>query len=179
LEEKHGNLWDSKPQVGETIISLRRGLPDLLALGDRGEALPLFGTDDKLRAFVRAHPSLQAQGCQSVEAALLGANLFEVAELISPAVEAGRAELVVFDPVLDANEVWIGQSLSWPAESFCGFMRGVMDIARRKEGVPEGQIPSSKAINKAYCWYTWRMLAYVYGPSRIYRELKQILGLKD
>ncbi len=166
----------ANPQVGETIISLRRGLPDLLALGDRGEALPLFGTDDKLRAFVRAHPSLQAQGCQSVETALLGANLFEVAELISPAVEAGRAELVVFDPVLDANGMWIGQSLSWPAESFCGFMLVVMDIARRKEGVPANRQPSLKALQKAFIWYVLRIVMYRFGLLQHLNCLTRYLG---
>jgi hypothetical protein len=166
----------------EQTIRLGEGLPDLLALGHQDEVLPVFGVEAKLRAFVHAHRTLKADGTESLETVLLGDTYFDVAGIISSAVKAGEIETIVFDPVLDADGTWIGETLNWPAEKFCDqmltFCPVVMDIARRQEGIPEDEIPSPEAINKAYCWYTWRMLAYVHGPSRIYKELKQILGLK-
>ncbi len=168
--------------VGQTI-HLGEGLPDLVALGHQGKMLAVFGVEAKLRAFVSAHPSLEADGSESFQTALLGDTYFDVAEKISAAVEAGEVETVVFDPVLDADGEWVSEAFEWPAEKFCDemltFRPVVMGIARRQEGIPEEQLPSSEAINKAYCWYMWRMMAYVHGPSRIYSELKQILGLKD
>ncbi|PLS87076.1 MAG: hypothetical protein CYG60_03845 [Actinobacteria bacterium] len=165
-------------------IRLGEGLPDLLGLGHREEVvLPVFGVEAKLRAFVRAHPSLEADDSESFQTALLGDTYFDLAEKISAAVEAGEIETVVFDPVLSADGEWVSEAFEWPAEKFCDqmltFRPVVMDIARRQEDIPEEQLPSSEAINKAYDWYMGRMLAYVYGPSRIYSELKQILGLKD
>lgn len=165
------------------IVRLGEGLPDLLALGHRGEVLPVFGVEAKLRAFVSAHPALTAIGSKSVETALLGDTYFDVAEKISAVVEAGEVETMVFDPVLDADSTWIGETLSYPAKKFCDemltFRPIVMDIARRREGIPADYEPSPEAINKAYCWYVWRMIAYVHGPSRVISEFRQILGLKD
>ncbi len=163
-------------------VRLGEGLPDLLVLGYRGEILPVFGPEAKLRAFGHAHPALKAVGSGSFKPALLGDTYFDVADKISAVVEAGEVELIVFDPVLDADGRWVSEAFEWPAEKFCAdmltFRPVVMDIARRQKGIPDDQLPSPKAVNEAYCWYTWRMLAYVHGPSRIYSELKQILGLK-
>ncbi len=169
--------------VGQTI-RLGEGLPDLLTLGHREEVvLPVFGVDARLRAFVSAHPALEAGGSEFFEPALLGNTYFDVAEKISAAVEAGEIETVVFDPVLDVDGAWADEAFAQPAGDFCDHILTVrpvvMDIARRQEGMSEEQLPSSEAINKAYCRYMWRMMAYVHGPSRIYSELKQILGLKD
>jgi hypothetical protein len=159
---------------------LGEGMPKLLALGDQ-KVLPVFGVDAKLRAFVGVHRALEAAGTEAFEPVLLGETYFDVAEKISAAVEAGEVELVVFDPVLHA-EGWVSEAFEWPAENFCdemlNFRSAVMDIARRQEDISEDQLPSPEAIDKAYCWYVWRMLAYVYGPSRIYSKVKQILGLK-
>ncbi len=167
--------------AGQTI-RLGEGLPDLLILGHRGKILPVFGAEAKLRAFGHAHHALKADDSESFEAALLGDTYFDVAEKISAVVEAGEVELIVFDPVLDADGRWVSEAFEWPAEKFCDdmltFRPVVMNIARRQEGIPEDQLPSPEAINKAYSWYMWRMLAYVYGPSRIYSKVKQILGLK-
>jgi hypothetical protein len=168
--------------MGQTV-RLGEGLPDLLTLGHRGEILPVFGVEAKLRAFGHAHHALKADNSESFEAALLGDTYFDVAEKISAVVEAGEVELIVFDPVLNTDGTWVREAFEWSAKKFCDkmltFRPVVMDIARRKEGIPEDQLPSPEAVNEAYCWYTWRMLAYVHGPSRIYSELKQILGLKD
>ncbi len=162
---------------------LGEGMPKLLTLGHQGKVLPVFGVHAKLRAFADAHCALDTGSSAFFETALLGDTYFGVAEKISAAVEAGQIETVVFDPVLDVDGKWVSEAFEWPAENFCDemltFRPVVMDIARRQEGIPEEQLPSSEAINKAYCWYMWRMMAYVHGPSRIYSELKQILGLKD
>lgn len=162
---------------------LGEGMPKLLTLGHQGKVLPVFGVDARLRAFVSAHPALKAGGPDSFEPALLGNNYFDVAERISAAVEAGEVETVVFDPVLDVDGEWVSEAFNQPAEDFCDQMLTirpvVMDIARRKEGIPADCEPSPEAVKEAYCWYTWRMLAYVHGPSRVYSELKQDLGLKD
>jgi hypothetical protein len=94
-------------QGTEPIIHIGEGLPDLLVLDHQGKILPVFGRDDKLQAFVRAHPFLQAYDYKSVETALLGDHYLDVAEKISPAVEAGRVELIVFDPVLNTDGAWV------------------------------------------------------------------------
>ncbi len=164
--------------VGQTI-RLGKDLPDLLALGRRGEVLPVFGVEAKVRAFVSAHPSLGADGPKSFETALLGDTYFEVAEKISAAVEAGEVETVVFDPVLDADGAWIGEAFSWRAEIFCAFMTKVVEIARRQEGVPDDRQPSPKALRKALRWYTLRILLYRLDLLRHFDSLRRILGLKD
>ncbi len=145
--------------TGQTV-RLGEGLPDLLALGQRGEILPVFGVEAKLRAFVRAHRALKANGTGSSGTALLGTDLFEVAETLYPAVEAGEIDNVVFDPVLDENGAWIGEAFSWRAEAFCAFMTKVVEIARRQEGVPADRRPSPKALRKASRWYVLRLLLY-------------------
>ncbi len=161
---------------------LGEGMPKLLTLGHQGKVLPVFGVHAKLRAFADAHCALDTGSSAFFETALLGDTYFGVAEKISAAVEAGQIETVVFDPVLDVDGKWVSEAFEWPAENFCDemltFRSVVMDIARRQEGISEDQLPSPEAINEAYCWYVWRMLAYVYGPSRIYSKVKQILGLK-
>lgn len=166
----------ANPRGGEPIVRLGEGLPDLLALGHRGGALPVFGTNDKLQAFIWAHPSLNANVYQSVDTTLLGANLFEVAELISPAVEAGRANLVVFDPVLDADGSWVSEAFKCPAEGFCAFMTVVIDIARRKEGIPADRQPSVQALRKALIWYMWRIVLYRLGLLQHLNRLRRHLG---
>ncbi len=172
----------TNPRNVEQFVRFGEGRPDLLALGQRGEVLPVFGPESALRAFVHAHPSLQVDGPESVESLLLGANFIEVAETISSLVEAGKVEKVLFDPVLDANGEWVGESLSWPAKDFCQVMLTmrpiVMDIARRREGVSADRLPSSEAVNKAFCWYTWRVLIYL-GRSRIVSKIRRIRGLQD
>ncbi len=165
-------------QNEEPIIRLGEGLPDLLALGQRDEVLPVFGSEAALRAFVRAHPWLGEDGSERVEPALLGASFIEVAELISPAVEAGGIELVVFDPVLDINGAWVGESLSWPAENFCASMTVVADIARRQEGVPADHQPSPKAVRKATAWYVMRLLLYRLDLLGPFDSLRGYLGLR-
>ncbi len=164
--------------MGQTV-RLGEGLPDLLVLGYRGEILPVFGVEAKLRAFGHAHPALKAVGSGSFEPALLGDTYFEVAEKISAVVEAGEVETVVFDPVLDTDGAWIGEAFSLRAESFCAFMTTVADIARRQEGVPADRRPSPKALRKASIWYTLRMLLYRLHLLRHFDSLRRILGLKD
>ncbi len=150
--------------VRPIMKDLGKGLPDLLALGHRGEILPVFGTDNKLQAFVHRHPSLRADRARSVEPTLLGASFIELAELISPVVQAGKVETLIFDPVLNADGAWVGETLNWPAERFCDFMilvrSTVTDIARRKGGIPAHRQPSSEAVNEALGWYMRRIASY-------------------
>jgi hypothetical protein len=164
--------------MGQTV-RLGEGLPDLLALGHRSEVLPVFGSDAALKGFVESHPSTRLEPLTSTETTLLGTDLFEVAETLYPAAEVGGVELVVFDPVLDADGTWIGEAFSWRAESFCAFMTTVVEIARRQEGVPDDRRPSPRALRKALIWYMLRMLLYRLDLLRHFDSLRRILSLKD
>ncbi len=161
---------------------LGEGMPKLLTLGDQ-KVLPVFGVDAKLRAFVGVHRALEAAGTEAFEPVLLGETYFDVAEKISAAVEAGEVELVVFDPVLNAEGWWVSETFEWPAEKFCDFFTAVRpvveDVARRREDIPADRQPNPEALDKALDWYMGRMVAYIHGPSRMYSELKQLLDLKD
>ena len=169
----------ANPQGVEPTVHLREGIPNLLALGHRGEVLPVFGVEAKLRAFARAHRALKANCTKSFDTALLGTDLFEVAETLYPAAGAGGVELVVFDPVLDADGTWAGEARScWPAERFCAFLTNVVDIARRREGVPADRRPSPKALRKASRWYVLRLLLYRLGLLDIFDTLGRHLGGK-
>ncbi len=161
--------------MGQTV-RLGEGLPDLLALGHRSEVLPVFGSDAALKGFVKSHPSTRLEPPTSTETTLLGTDLFEVAETLYPAAEAGEVELIVFDPVLDADGAWVGEAFEWRAGSFCAFMTNVVNIARRQEGVPADRRPSPKALRKALIWYMLRMLLYRLDLLDFFDTLGRYLG---
>jgi hypothetical protein len=103
----------------------------LLVLGERGQVLPVFYSFGGLIDFVEA---LYPEDSKGFAACPVGPTLFEVAEEIRLAMEAGEIERVVFDPVVDFTGEWSGQAMDWPAMSLCEFLEAVHPVVVEMAG---------------------------------------------
>jgi hypothetical protein len=162
----------TNPREAHPCIFIGKERPGFLAMGERGQLLPLFATEEALRTFIRR--------CRAGEekyfgALPLGLTYFEVEEAIRPAVKAGKIKTLVFDPILDRKGKRVGEALEWDAKDFSKFIRGVrskvMEIARRDFDVPTDEQPSSEVINDAYIWYIARLLDYLINCPCCRREV--------
>jgi hypothetical protein len=152
----------TNPREAHPCVFIGKERPGFLAMGERGQLLPLFATEEALRTFIRRCHAGEEKYFGALQ---LGPTFFDVEEAIRPAVKAGKIETLVFDPILDRKGKRVGEAMEEDAKEFSKFTRGVhstvIDIARRDFHVPTDEQPSSEAINDAYLWYIARLVDYL------------------